>query len=130
VVPDQLKVTAEPGKTLPGMGLVTAGRAAAALSLRPKLFVTLSALAVSVAVVAVLTAETVAEKFAEVEPAATVTVAGTSTALLLLTKLTASPLPVAAVFSETVQLSVPAPVIEVWVQLRALGVALFAGAAP
>jgi hypothetical protein len=109
--------------TLLGAGLVSTGIPAPAFSCRPKVFATLLALAVRVAVAAVLTAETVAEKLAEVEPAATVTEAGKLTALLLLARLTASPLPVAAAFSETVQLSVPAPVIEFVAQLRALGVA-------
>jgi hypothetical protein len=115
---------------LPGAGLVIAGRLALAFSFRPKVFVPPLALAVRVAVAALLTEETVAVKLAEVEPAATVTEAGTLTALLLLARLTASPPVVAAVFSETVQLSAPAPVIEVLVQLKALGVAFFADAAP
>jgi len=66
--------------------------------------------AVKVAVVAVLTAVTVAEKLAVVVPADTVTEAGTVTALLLLASVTACPLVGAAELSVTVQLSVPAPV--------------------
>ena len=120
----------EPGKTLPGSGLVSAERTATAVSFRLRVFVTPLAPAVRVAVAAVLTGETVAVKLAEVEPAATVTEAGTLTALLLLATLTASPLPIAAVLSVTVQLSVPAPVIEVLVQLKALRVAVFADVAP
>ncbi len=120
----------EPGKTLPEAGLVIVGRTAAGLSFRPRVFVTLFALAVRVAVAAVLTEETVAVKAAEVEPEATVTEAATPTALLLLARRTRNPPLVAAAFSETVQLSVPAPVIEVLVQLKALRVAVFVDVAP
>jgi hypothetical protein len=81
---------------------------------------TLPALAVRVAVCAVLTEETVAVKTAVVELAATVTVAGTVTAELLLARLTAKPPVGAAAFRVTVQLSVPAPVIEPLAQLSAL----------
>ena len=59
-------------------------------------------------------------KAAVVEPAATVTEAGTVTDELLLARLTAKPPVGAAAFSVTVQLSVPAPVIEPLVQLSAL----------
>jgi hypothetical protein len=76
------------------------------------------ALAVSVTVCVVLTAETVAVKLALVAPAATVTEAGTVTALLLLARLTAKPPLSAAAFSVTVQLSVPAPVIDALVHVR------------
>jgi hypothetical protein len=75
------------------------------------------ALAVSVTVCAVLTDVTVAEKLAVVAPAGTVTVAGTATAELLLPRLTASPPVTAAEVRVTVQLSVPAPVIELLKQL-------------
>ena len=68
----------------------------------------------------VLTAETVAVKLALVAPAATVTDAGTVTALLLLDRLTAWPPVPAAAFSVTVQASVPAPVIDPLVQLSPL----------
>jgi hypothetical protein len=81
-------------------------------SCREKIFVTLPVLAVSDTVAAVLTVETVAEKLAVVAPAATVTVAGMVTALLLLIRLTGNPPLAAATFSATVQLSVPAPVID------------------
>ena len=76
------------------------------------------ALAVSVAVCAVLTADTVAEKLALVAPAATVTDAGTDTAELLLARFAANPPLPAAALSVTVQLSVPAPVMEPLVQVR------------
>jgi hypothetical protein len=68
----------------------------------------------------VLTADTVAVKLAVVAPAATVTEAGTVTAVLLLARLTANPPPAAAVFSVTVQLSLPAPVIDPLAQLSAV----------
>jgi len=66
--------------------------------------------AVRVAVIAVLTAVTAAEKLALVAPAGTVTEVGTVTALLLLESVTACPPVGAAELSVTVQLSVPAPV--------------------
>ena len=78
------------------------------------------ALAVNVAVCAELTVETVAVKVAVVAPAATVTLAGTVTAELLLARFTANPPPAAATLSVTVQLSVPAPVIDPLVQFNAL----------
>jgi hypothetical protein len=93
-----------------------------ALSVRAKVFDTLPALAVRVAVCAVLTDETVAVKLAVVEPAATVTEAGTVTVELLLARLTAKPPVGAAAFSVTVQLSVPDPVNEPLVQLSALSI--------
>src|SRR5579863_1547356 len=66
------------------------------------------------------TAETVEGKLAVFASAGTVTEAGTVTALLLLAKLMAKPSVVAAVFNVTVQLSVPAPVIELLTQLSAV----------
>ena len=69
-----------------------------------------------------MTAETVAVKLAVVAPTATVTEAGTETAALLLARLTANPPLAAAVLSVMVQLSVPAPVNDPVVQLRALSV--------
>ena len=92
----------------------------AAPSCRAKVSATLPALAVRVAVCAVLTEETVAVKAAVVAPAATVTVAGKVTDELLLARLTAKPPVGAAAFRVTVQLSVPAPVIEPLAQLSAL----------
>ena len=89
---------------------------------RAKVLVTLLALAVRVAVCAVLTEETVAVKAAVVAPAATVTVAGTVAALLLLARFTVNAPVAAAAFSVTVQLSVPAPVIEPLVQLSPLNI--------
>jgi hypothetical protein len=83
-------------------------------------FATLLALAVRVTVCAVLTVVTVAVKPAEVDPAATVTEAGTVTAELLLARLTVNPPVGAAVFSDTVQLSVPALVIDPLLQVKPL----------
>jgi hypothetical protein len=68
----------------------------------------------------VLTDETVAVKLAVVAPAATVTEAGTITAELLLATPTANPPLAAATFSVTVQLSVPAPVIDAVLQVKPL----------
>ncbi len=73
--------------------------------------VTLPALAVNVTVVAVVTAFTFAVKLALLVPPASATLIGTVTAELLLARFTANPLLGAAVFSVTVQLTVPAPVI-------------------
>ena len=84
-----------------------------------KVSATLLALAVSVTLTPVLTAEIVAVKLAVVAPAATVTEAGTVTAALLLARPTTNPPLPAAPFSVTVQVSVPAPVIEPDVQLNA-----------
>ncbi len=97
-------------------------------SCRAMVPVTLPALAVRVAVCAVLTAETVAEKLAVVEPAATVTEAGTVTAELLLARLTTKPPVGAAALSPTVHVSVPAPVIVPLAQLSADSFAVGAGA--
>jgi hypothetical protein len=91
-------------------------------SCRPKVLATLLALAVTVAVCVVLNVETVAIKLAEVAPAATVKLAGTVTAELLLARLTVKPAVGAAMFSETLQLSVPAVVIDPLVQAKALKV--------
>ena len=85
-----------------------------------KVSATPPALALKIAVWAVLTEDTVAEKLPVVDPAATVTDAGTVTAVLLLATLTAKPPLAAATFSVIVQLSVPAPVIDPLVQLSPL----------
>jgi len=68
----------------------------------------------------VLTDKTVAVKLAVVAPEATVTDAGTVTAELLLARPTAKPPLAAAAFSVTVQLSVPALVIDALLQLKPL----------
>jgi hypothetical protein len=67
----------------------------------------------------VLTAEIVALNVALVVPASTVTVAGTTTAELLLERLTDWPAVPAAALNVIVQLSVPAPVIDLLTQLSA-----------
>ena len=67
-----------------------------------------------------LTDKTVAVKLAVVAPEATVTEAGTVTAELLLAMPTGNPPLAAATFSVTVQLSVPAPVIDPLVQVSPL----------
>jgi hypothetical protein len=125
-VPDEVKVSdcvvAVFTLTLPKARLevLTLNVGTEAPSCRAKVFATLPALAVRVTVSAMLTEETVAVKLALVAPAATVTEAGTVTALLLLARLTANPPLAAAVFSVTVQLSVPAAVIDPLAQLSAL----------
>jgi hypothetical protein len=75
---------------------------------------------VSVAVCDALTEATLAVKLALVAPPATVTDAGTVTPELLLARLTANPPLAAAAFSATVQLSVPAPDIELLAQFSPL----------
>ncbi len=92
-----------------------------ALSCNETVFVTPPAVAVRVAVCAVLTAAAVAVKDALDAPAATVTEAGTVTALLLLARATVVAV-VADEVSETVQASVPAPVSVALPQETALSV--------
>jgi hypothetical protein len=87
---------------------------------RAKVFETPPAVAVNVAVWVEDTAPTVAVNPEVVAPAGTVTEDGTVTALLLLARFTAKPPLAAAAFSVTMQLSVPAPVIEPLAQLRLL----------
>ena len=81
-------------------------------------------LAVKVAVWAVLTAVIFAINVAVIVAADTVTEAGTVTALLLLERFTTSPPRGADAFRVRVQLSDPAPVIELVVQLRALTIGM------
>ena len=109
-------------ETLPNDRLValTPSVGVDAPSCRAKVSVTEPALAVKVTVSELLTAVTVAEKLALLAPDATVTEAGTVTAALLLARVTASPPLAAAAFKVTVQLSVPAPVIDPLLQLSAL----------
>jgi hypothetical protein len=76
------------------------------------------ALALSATASVELTDETVAVKPAEVDPAATVTVAGKTTAALLLAKLTTKPPLGAAALNVTVHPSFPSPVIDPRAQLR------------
>lgn len=90
----------------------------AAFNCKAKLSVTPPAVAVSVTVCG--TGETVAVNLALVAPAATVTVAGTVTAILLLARVTVSPPLAAAAFSVTVQESLPDPVRELLLQDNAI----------
>jgi hypothetical protein len=125
-VPVDVKVTGSvvgvftvtlPNATLAGL-MVNVGTAA--FSCTAKLLETLPALAVRVTACADVTDDTVAVTAALVAFAGTITVAGTVTAALLLARLTLKPpLPAAAV-SVTVQLSLPAPVMDALLQDSAL----------
>jgi hypothetical protein len=88
------------------------------LSLIEAVFETDPCVAVSVTVCEELTAAIVATKGALLAPAATVTEPGTAIALLLLARVTTNPVLGAAAVRVTVQLSVPAPIIEELEQLR------------
>lgn len=90
--------------------------AAAAFSCRGKLEVAPAPLAVSVAVCVELTADTVAVNPALLAPEATVTEAGTETALLLLASAITTPPLGAAPVRATVQASCAAPVSELLLQ--------------
>lgn len=92
----------------------------AALRFRVKTSEIPPALAVSVAVSAEFTGDTLAVKLALLAPAATVTEAGTLTSELLLDRPIVNPPLAAGVFTVTAQLSVPEPVIELLVQLSAV----------
>lgn len=81
---------------------------AGALACTEKVLLTPPAVALRMSVTDVVTAETVAVKLAEDDPAGTVTIAGTVTALPLLAMLTLSPPVGAAPFNPTVHESVPA----------------------
>jgi hypothetical protein len=76
--------------------------------------------AVSVAAWSVVTVPPAAVKFAVLRPVATVTLAGTVTAPLLLDSATAAPPDGAALVNVTVQLDVPLLAIEAGLQLSAL----------
>ena len=76
-------------------------------------------LAVRVADCAVVTEDMFAANAALLAPSGTVIAAGTVTEVLLLAKFTVNP-PLAAALRVTVQASVPAPVIDPFVQLRPL----------
>jgi len=105
-------VAFELSATLPKLTLaaLTVNVGTAAFSWREDVADAPPALAVTVAVAELETEATVAVKAALVAPAATVTLAGTVTELLLLARLTLTPPVGAAVFRLTVQASVPAPV--------------------
>jgi len=85
------------------------------------------ALAVNVAACAVVTDETEAVNAALVALAATVTVAGTLTAALLLDRLTLNPPLGATALSDIVQASLPAPVMDVLLHEIALNPAVVDG---
>jgi len=117
-VPVELRVTACAVATvftwtLPKARLfaLTLSVGTAAFNCRAKLFDVLDALAVSVATCAVATDETTAVNPPLVAPAGTDTVAGTTTAVLLLIRLTTMPSLGAAAASVTVQASELEPVI-------------------
>ena len=99
--------------TLPNERLValTLSAGTAAFNCSAKLCEVLPPLAVSVAVSAAATDETVAVKSALVSPAGTVTVTGKTIAALLLARLTVKPPLGAAALRVMVQASVPNPVI-------------------
>ena len=99
---------------------LTLSVATAALNSRAKLLEELPKLAFKVTVCAVPTGDTVAMNPALVASAGTVTFAGTTTAALLLDRLTLSPPLAAAELSLTVQSSVPDPVLELLSQERSL----------
>ncbi len=115
-------IAAELTETLPNVTLdaLTLSVGTAAFSCKANDCETLPAVAVRVAVCAVETADAVAEKLVLIAPAATVTDAGTVTAVLLLARFTTSPPLAGAALSVTEQASVPVPVIEVLVQEKAL----------
>jgi hypothetical protein len=116
------RVDAAPADTLPKAMLValTVSVGVPAVNCKANPLEALPALAVSVTVCVVLTAETVAEKAAPVAPAGTVTVAGTVTAELLLARFTVNPPLAAATFTATVQASLPAPVMDEFAQESAV----------
>jgi hypothetical protein len=108
--------------TLPNDKLseLTFSAIAATPNCTPKVSVTPFAEADKVTACATFTAFTVAGYVALFWPLATVTLAGTATAGLLLLRLTARPPLAAAAFSVTVHVSVPAPVIDPLEQLSAV----------
>jgi hypothetical protein len=122
--PVELSVTVCVGSvftaTLPNARLVTLTPSVGfdAPSCSANVCVALPALAVNVTVVAVVTEFTVAVKLPLLVPPANATLTGTVTAESLLARPTENPLLGAAVFSVTVQLSVPAPVMDPLEQVR------------
>lgn len=119
-----------PNATVVALMLRVATVAAGGFNFRLTVLETLLALAVTVTVCADVTEETVALNAALVAFAGTVTEDGTATELLLLDRATAMPLLGAAAVSATVQLSDPAPVIDVLPQERELSAAAGAAAVP
>jgi hypothetical protein len=127
-LPDEVRVTVFVVEvlswTVPKFRLVEliVSPAVAAFSCSDAVLLTLLAVAVTVAVCAVVTAEAVAVKGALADPLATVTDAGTETALLLLARFTVIAL-VAADVRLTVQASVAAPLSELLLHETALSAA-------
>jgi hypothetical protein len=101
---------------------LTLSAMAAAPSCTPKVSVTPFAVADNVTACATFTAFTNAENVALFAPPATVTAGGTVIAGLLLATLTANPPLPAAALNVSVQVSVPAPVIDALAQLSAVSV--------
>jgi hypothetical protein len=89
-------------------------------------FSMLPCVAVIVPLWSVFTVDTVAANFTLVEPAGTVTEAGTLISAMLLARCTKSPPDGAEVFVTTVQVLAPVPVISAVSQLKALSSAFFA----
>ena len=118
--------------TLPNARLagLTVNVGTAAFNCRAKLLETPPALAVSVTACPVETDDTVAVNPALLALAGTTTVAGTTTAALLLAKDTLKPPLPAGPLSVTVQASLPDPVIDALLQDRALNVAATAVPVP
>ena len=119
-------ITTVPKDTLVALTLSVAVPPVVGFSCSENVFETPFAVAVRVTACVVLTAATVAVKFAVVALLDTVTEPGTVTTLLLLERLTLTPPLPAALLSVTVHASVPAPVIEALVQDNALTVGPFA----
>ena len=115
-------VTAESTGTLPKAKLeeLIPNVGTAAPNCRAKVSDTPPMLALNVAACTEVTGEMLTVNSALLAPAGTVTAAGTTTALLLLARFTERPPLFAAAFSVTVQLSVPAPVIDPLVQVSPL----------
>jgi hypothetical protein len=109
-----------PNATLAGL-MVNVG--VVAFNCRAKLLETLPAVAVSVTACADVTADTLATNPALVAFAGTITVAGKTTAALLLARFTLRPPLAAAPVSVTVQLSLPDPVIDPLLQESILNAA-------
>jgi len=97
---------------------LTVSLAAEATSCSANVAAPLPVFAVSVAASVEFTGDTLAVKFALLAPAATVTEAGTFTSELLLDRPIVNPPLAAGVFTVTVQLSVPDPMIELLAQLN------------
>ncbi len=117
-------VTVELTGTLPKVRLAafTPNTAVAASSSTAKVCATPPALAVNIAACVDATAEAFAVNSALFAPAATVTDAGTTTALLLLFRLTARPPLAGAAFKVTVQVSAALPRIDPFTQLNPVSI--------